>query len=96
MSDIELPRYLMGNAIELGLKLEEIGVAVTLVGFADNVNYTFDKAIEEMSTHGAKEERLSTFQIRKIIKKLENEKILKVIKNKKCYSINWLPKAFEE
>ncbi|HWO75587.1 MAG TPA: hypothetical protein VNM69_06645 [Bacillus sp. (in: firmicutes)] len=92
MTDILVPTYLTRNFTKLGLTVEELGIAMTLAGFSGDLS--FNEFVIEASTHGPDDERLSTFQIQKIVQKLEKEKILKIIKFKNSYRIEWLPKAF--
>jgi hypothetical protein len=89
---VSVPTYFMRHPLELGLTFVDMGVAVTLASFS-NIDMTFNDFVVEAATQGPDDERLSNFQIRQIVQKLEDEQFLQVIKYKDSYSINWLPKA---
>ncbi|MFP5116127.1 hypothetical protein ACSU64_27855 [Bacillaceae bacterium C204] len=94
---IPLPTYLFQQGIvKFDLELNSLGVLVTLAGHADG-EQTFDEFVKEMSTHGPREEdKLTPFEIKRLIKDAETKELVKVIKYKTYYSIEWLPKAFGE
>lgn len=93
---VAVPQYLMRHGIvKLELSLEEVGVAMTLASYEGEIS--FDEFVEEVSTHGSDEEdRLSTFEIRKIVRSLQDKEIVRLILLKDKYQIEWLPKAFGE
>lgn len=92
---IDIPTFFARDGLTNGLELVDLGVTTLMASFT-NRNMTFDKFVNEASTHGPKEDRLSTFQIRQIVQKLEKDHWLRVIKYKDSYQVEWLPKAFGE
>lgn len=94
---VPVPIHFIQKGISMGLSFDDIAVACTLAGFADDKDYTFNDFVTEAAQQGPTEEdRLTPFQIREIIKRLEKEKFLRVIKYKDLYRVEWLAKSFGE
>jgi hypothetical protein len=91
--NLAIPNFLLRYGIrKLGLTHESLGVLLILAGYEGDTLY--ENFIKEASTGGPLDERLTPFEIQRIIQDFEKQEILKVIKYKTHYSIKWLPKAF--
>lgn len=93
---VPIPIYLIQNGISMGLTFTELGLVYTMAGFADDKQFTFNDFINEAAQQGPIDERVTPFQIREIIKRLEKEKFFRVIKFKEYYKVEWLAKSFGE
>lgn len=94
--EVQLPTYLMRHGVSMGLSFDELGVVYTLAGFSNDTGFTFNDFVSEAAEQGPIDERLTPFQIREIIKRLEKEKYFRVIKYKDHYNVEWLAKSFGE
>ncbi|MGP4074084.1 hypothetical protein ACTWQB_16385 [Piscibacillus sp. B03] len=89
-----VPAYFTQKGVtELGFSLEEVGTAITLSAYENDNKFTFRQAVEELSTHGPEDEKLSIFEIRRIIDTLEKEGIFKIYIYKNHFNIEWLPRS---
>jgi hypothetical protein len=96
IGNVHLPTYLFQQGfIKFDLDLNSLGVLTTLGGYSGG-DLSFDEFVKEVSTHGPEGQRLTTFEIQRLIKDAEKKELVKVIKYKNSFQIEWLSKAFGE
>lgn len=87
-----VPMHLIQNLFEFDLDLNHLGVFAMLAKYEGEI--TFNDFLVIASKQGPEESRLSPFEINSIIKDGEKKSLLKIIKFKSHYKIEWLPKSF--
>ncbi|MBM4763114.1 hypothetical protein [Bacillus sp. B15-48] len=88
---MDIPNYFLQEGTN---DLTLLGVSGMLARCATEGD-SFEEFLEKTSEKvGVDEEGLTPYQIRQMVKQLEKDQWLRVIKLKNSYQVHWLPKAF--
>lgn len=98
MEKVAIPTYFIQKGVSMGLDFRELGLVMEMAAFADDKDFSFNDYVEFAcnNQYADEDDRLSSFQVRQIVEKMEKEKFIRVIKFKDNFKVEWLPKSFGE